>query len=301
MRTFIIFIALLLSSTALPAQEITGRVISESGEGVSFANIFLRERNIGIVSDINGQYRLPRHILDARTDTLVISSIGFDTQRIPISVFAQQVAAGNTTIVLTSNYTVLPEFVATPRPAREYGMFNLTRGVAVLYGRPTRMLMAFVENTSNEQKLINTVNVRLRDHREIGIEKMRVFFYQRTEDGVFQNIRVADEDIFITDFSQERIRHDVSELFIPFPAEGIFVGFELIGEANVVHDFDEDQSQNIGMGISSTRRARGSFTYVLDENNNWINLQETIIVEHYPRRIQHLINNLNAAVGITAH
>ena len=300
MRKYILLVFMLLPSIALMAQEITGRVISESGESVSFANVVLRERNIGIVSDINGHYRLPAHILEERADTLVFSSIGFDTKRVPVSVFAARVAAGNTTIVLTPNYALLPEFTVTPRRAVDYGLFNLRRGTAVLYGRPTRKLMVFVENTANEVKLITTVNVRMRDHRDIGIEKMRVFFYQRTENG-FQNIRVADEDIFITDFSQERIRHDVSELFIPFPAEGIFVGLELIGQDNVVHDRTEDQSQNIGLGISSTTRERGSFTYVLDENDNWIDMQETIVVENYPRRIQHLVRNLNAVVGITAH
>ena len=282
------------------AQEIRGSVTSESGEGVPFANIFLRERNIGIVSDIDGNYRIPTHFLEHVNDTIVFSSIGFDSRRIPIPLFAEKVAAGNTNIVLTANYALLPEAVVTPSQSVDYGLFNLSRGVAILYGRPSRKLLVFVENTSNAVKFIQTVNIRMRDDSDIGIERMRVFFYQRDENG-FQNIRVADEDIFITDFSQERIRHDVSELFIPFPREGIYVGFELIGEENVVQDRSQDRSQNIGLGVSSTRRARGSFTYVLDENENWVDLQETIIVENYPRRIQHLVRNLNAVVGITAH
>ena len=125
MYKYILSISLFLTNVALVAQEIKGYVISETGEGIPFANIFLRERNIGIVSDINGHYRLPIDILENVGDTLIFSSIGFETKRFPVTCFVEKVAAGNTDIVLTSNYVLLPEVVVMPREPQDFGLFHI--------------------------------------------------------------------------------------------------------------------------------------------------------------------------------
>ena len=289
-KTKLFLLLFFVSIIGLSAQEITGNVTSESGEGVPFTNIFLRERNIGIVSDINGHYRLPLDILENVGDTLIFSSIGFDTQRFSVAEFAEKVAAGNTDIVLIANYILLPEVTVTARQPRDYGFFHLRTNITCIGATPSLKLMVFVENTDSVVKMIQTVNVRVSMNRHDDVEKLRVFFYQKTEDG-FQNINVADEDIFITDIPRGRIRHDVSEFNIPFPAEGIYVGVEMIGKENIV----QNRSRTLGFSISSTTRARQSRTYVLDENENWVNVQDTDVVPRAFRR-----PNLNAQIGVTA-
>ena len=298
----ILFALLLASSIGLYAQEITGSVVSETGEGVPFTNIFLRERNIGIVSDINGHYRLPIDILENVGDTLIFSSIGFDTQRFPIALFAEKVAAGNTDIVLTSNSVLLSEVVVTPRQPQDFGLAHLRSGIiSSAFEDTSGRLMIFIENTSNTPKLIQTINIRLSRPSTDDL-KLRVFFYQRTDDG-FQNINVG-ENIFITDLSQTSIRHDVSELYIPFPAEGTFMGIEIIGEENVM----QERSQPPPVSISGTSRVRGVGLYIFDyEYNTWHNLREelTELVAEGGRVIRimfgNTVRNMTPMIGLTAH
>ena len=293
---FAIFLA---SSIGLSAQEITGNVTSETGEGVPFTSIFLRERNIGIVSDINGHYRLPIDILENVGDTLIFSSIGFDTQRFSVAEFAEKVAAGNTDIVLTANYVLLPEVVVTPRSPQDYGLFHLrgTTPSSTIRGQSSGRFMVFIENTSNAPKLIQTVNIRLRN-QNYGVEKFRVFFYQETETG-FQNINVG-EDIFITDFSQTRIRHDVSEHHILFPAEGIFLGIEVVGEENVM----QEREQPLSFAFSGTARVRGVRIYYFStETDKWANLRYQIIeaAQDVPRIFRNMALNIAPQIGLTTH
>jgi hypothetical protein len=295
-----IFFAIFLASTiGLSAQEITGNVTSETGEGVPFTNIFLRERNIGIVSDINGHYRLPIDILENVGDTLIFSSIGYDTQRFPVAVFAEKVVAGNTDIVLTSNYLLLSEVTVTPRQPQDFGLFHLRRTIppSAIRGQSSGRFMVFIENTSNEPKLIQTINIRLAN-RGYGIEKFRVFFYQENENG-FQNINVG-EDIFITDFSQARIRHNVSEHHILFPAEGIFVGIEIVGEENVM----QEREQPLSFAFSGTARERGVRMYLFDtETDKWITARDQLIeaAQNVPRMFRNMALNIAPQIGIIAH
>jgi hypothetical protein len=303
MYKYIFIVFLLLTSTILTAQEITGNVISENGEGVPFANIFLREKNIGIVSDINGHYRLPMDILENASDTLIFSSIGYDTQRFPVVLFAEMVAAGNTDIVLTANYVLLSEVMVTPRTPQDFGLFHLSRRFGSSFRfQSSKRIMVFVENTSNVPKIIQTINIRLTNQNNYGFEKIRVFFYLKNENG-FQNVNVG-EDIFITDFSQTRIRHDVSELHIPFPIEGIFIGTEIVGEENVM----QERLQPLSASFSATTRARGTRVYIFDEESeSWKYMREGFAeqIEEVPRMFRNMVLNMvvNMApqIGITAH
>ena len=290
-------IFLFLASKGLTAQNISGYVISENGEGIPFTSIFLREQNIGIISDMNGHYRLPNDFLKETGDTIIFSSIGFDTKRLPVALFAEKVAEGNTDIVLTANYVLLPEVVVIPnnnRP-REYGMFHLRSSNFFLFGRPAFKVMTFVENTDGLNKIIQTVNVRIRRDND-DTQKLRVFFYQKTENG-FQNINVADEDILISDLSSSRIRLDVSRHHIPFPKEGLFVGIEWIGADNVV----QDRRERFGLSVRTTNRDNRTHTWIF-ENETWVQFYFTEEeINEVPRMFRNSVRNANAQIGITAH
>jgi len=266
---------------------------------------FLRNKNIGITSGINGHYRLPIDFLEAVNDTLIVSSVGYTTKRIPIVEFAEKVNAGNTNILLVPNYTLLSEVYVLPNTHRpiDYGFAHLRSAPVSFTGTPSQRFMVFVENTAGITKIIQTINFRLMGNYTGGIEKLRVFFYQKTENG-FQNINVANEGIFITDFSDLRIRHDVSEHHIPFPAEGIFVGFEWIGEENVVRD----RSRANHLGIRVTNRANVLHSWIFDtESEKWVHYPPDEFKEamnEIPRllrgTVRGLVLNANFQIGITA-
>jgi len=304
---YILVVFLFLAVKTITAQDaISGYVTSETGEGIPFASIYLRDKNIGITSGINGHYRLPINFLEATTDTLIFSSVGYTTKRIPIVEFAKKAETGSINIVLTSNYILLSEVYILPNTYRpiDYGFAHLRSAPTNFIGTPSQRLMVFVENTAGITKIIQTVNIRLAGSNSDEIEKLRVFFYQKTESG-FQNINVADEDIFITDFSQSRIQHDVSEHHIPFPAEGIFVGFEWIGEENVVRD----RSRASDLGIRVTNRANELHSWISDiRTEEWLHYPPDDLKEalnDVPRMLRRMVRkniiNVNFSIGITAH
>lgn len=282
------------------AQEINGYVMSKDGDGIAFAAIYLKEKNIGIVADLEGQYRLPISILSETTDTLVFSSIGYESLRIPVPEFNEKVSTGNTNISLRADYVLLSEVEVVPNThkPKDYGFFHLRSGVGTLAAKPSQRFMVFIENPDGVNKIIQTVNIRVSSGKNSGVEKLRIFFYAKTENG-FQNISVADEDIFIFDFSQSRIRHDVSKHHILFPEEGIYVGFEIIGEENIM----QDRSKNLGLNFSAITRIKKPYLYILDENENWAKMQDELAVEidKVPRAFRNMVLNANVQAGITAY
>ena len=62
---------------------ITGRIVSAAdGEGIPGVSILLKGTTIGTVTDLNGDFQLDA---GSSSGTLVISSIGFATQEVPIN------------------------------------------------------------------------------------------------------------------------------------------------------------------------------------------------------------------------
>jgi hypothetical protein len=165
--------------------------------------------------------------------------------------------------------------------------------------RGSGRFLIFIENTSNIPKIIQTVNIRLVNQNEDEREKFRIFFYQRNEAGL-QNINTG-EDIFITDFSQSRIRHDVSEHHILFPAEGIYVGIEVVGEENVM----QEREIPLSTAFSAITRVRGVQLYRFDEEkDSWINIRNEIeeeIIDEVPRMFRNMVRNATPQIGLTAH
>jgi hypothetical protein len=300
MCKYILYIFLLLTNISLIAQDVVGYVISENGSEVPFASIYLKEKNIGIVADINGNYKLTVEILSETNDTLIFSSIGYESLIIPVSLFKEKVSEGNTNIQLSTNHISLPEVVIMPDTSKpkEYGMFSFRSSNFIVTGKPSTRIMVFVENSDKANRIIQTVNIRIQKNND-ETKKLRVFFYQKTKDG-FQNINVAEEDICITDFSSSRIRLDVSKYHIPFPEKGIYVGVEWIGELNTV----QKRSKEIGLSLRTTASSNISHTWVFD-NETWVKFPAGVIsdeeINELPRNFRRTVYDSNVQIGITAY
>ena len=61
---------------------------AKSGEPIVFANIHLENRNVGVISNLDGGFRIPLSYREMG-DVLVISSMGYETKR--LSIFDVQV------------------------------------------------------------------------------------------------------------------------------------------------------------------------------------------------------------------
>ncbi|WP_405225970.1 carboxypeptidase-like regulatory domain-containing protein [Dokdonia sp. Asnod1-B02] len=82
MKTLSTFIMLLLFILGVQAQEIiiSGNV-SDDGEPLPGANVLIKNSEIGVVSDFNGNYEVKA----AATDTLVFTYVGYNSKEVPVN------------------------------------------------------------------------------------------------------------------------------------------------------------------------------------------------------------------------
>tara|TARA_B110000238_G_scaffold193835_1_gene230867 strand:- start:1104 stop:3338 length:2235 start_codon:yes stop_codon:yes gene_type:complete len=93
----IVFIYLLLSSAFVMGQTISGTITTENGDEIPYANVYLKKTKIGTSSDENGFYELNKIPKDSYT--LIISSIGYKTKSIKITITNDQKITRNITLL----------------------------------------------------------------------------------------------------------------------------------------------------------------------------------------------------------
>ena len=80
MTRFALFLLSLLVWLPLGAQQITGVITDdETGEAIPFASIVYQGHHVAVISDVNGQYTIPRH----EGWNITFSTIGYKSRIIP--------------------------------------------------------------------------------------------------------------------------------------------------------------------------------------------------------------------------
>lgn len=76
-----------LSAFAQDSENYIGRVVDKkTGDAVPFASIRLKNKSIGVVANASGEFSIPMRI-KSQGDTIVVSSIGYNTSNFSFSVF----------------------------------------------------------------------------------------------------------------------------------------------------------------------------------------------------------------------
>lgn len=84
MRIILLVCFLMLLPVAVMGQQASvGGVITDKGEPLPFVNVYLKDGETGSSTDLNGQYLIEK--LPAGDYILIVSAIGYQTQRLPIS------------------------------------------------------------------------------------------------------------------------------------------------------------------------------------------------------------------------
>jgi TonB-linked SusC/RagA family outer membrane protein len=99
---FVIFLTLSFSILGFSQQKISGKITSEGSQPLTGATVGIQGRNLNVVTDASGKF-----IIEASSsDTLIISSIGFLTQRVKAAeannIILKQDAKGLTEVVVTA-------------------------------------------------------------------------------------------------------------------------------------------------------------------------------------------------------
>jgi outer membrane receptor for ferrienterochelin and colicins len=92
-----IFIYLLLISSLTVAQTISGKITTQNGDKIPYANVYLKKTKIGTSSDENGFYELNKIPKDGYT--LIVSSIGYKTKSIKINITSDKKITRNVTLL----------------------------------------------------------------------------------------------------------------------------------------------------------------------------------------------------------
>jgi outer membrane receptor for ferrienterochelin and colicins len=78
-------------------QTISGKITTENGDEIPYANVYLKKTKIGTSSNDNGFYKLKKISKDSYT--LIVSSIGFKTKSIKINVTSDEKITRNVTLL----------------------------------------------------------------------------------------------------------------------------------------------------------------------------------------------------------
>ncbi|MFT6959610.1 MAG: outer membrane receptor for ferrienterochelin and colicins [Polaribacter sp.] len=93
----IVFIYLLLMATVMVSQAISGKITTENGDEIPYANVYLKKTKIGTSSNNKGFYTLKNIPKD--NYTLLISSIGYKTQAIKVTFISDKEITKNITLL----------------------------------------------------------------------------------------------------------------------------------------------------------------------------------------------------------
>ena len=92
----IVSIYLLLMSTFMVGQTISGKITTENGDEIPYANLYLKKTKIGTSSNDQGFYELNN--ITKNSHTLIISSIGYKTKSIKINITSDKKITRNITL-----------------------------------------------------------------------------------------------------------------------------------------------------------------------------------------------------------
>ena len=94
---YIVFICFLFISTFMVGQIIRGKITTENGDEIPYANVYLKKTKIGTSSNDNGFYELNNVPKDSYT--LIISSIGYKTKFVKIHIISDEKITRNITLL----------------------------------------------------------------------------------------------------------------------------------------------------------------------------------------------------------
>ena len=107
-KALMLLVLSLFMSYSAVAQNLTGRVISETGESLIGANVKVKDSDKGAVTDANGTFSLT--LVEGQTSTLVFNYVGYEPQEVVARagdkslVVALKTAASNLNTVIVVGY-----------------------------------------------------------------------------------------------------------------------------------------------------------------------------------------------------
>lgn len=233
--TFFIFLIVVTVSGICQTPTLTAKIIDNKTKqpitGVIVLN--LGNQKNATYSDEEGMFSL----LVAQNDSLKITCVGYKD-----SIIKYSENLSLSTIELSSNFILLDEVVVkNTSKGRSYSLGNASekKEYSAQGGTKGSVLLLFVPNAdSSKRKIITKLKYPLRtidrENEKINKGVVRVRLFSSTDTLIFPQRDLLQENIIHTIplKDKQNLIVDISKYKINFPANGVFVGLEWLGEKN---------------------------------------------------------------------
>jgi hypothetical protein len=229
-----LFFWFFLISFSLSAQ-IKGLVLDEKNQPIPYVNIWVENENIGTSTEENGTFTI-----DIQDDnkTLIFTVLGFETIKVK--------ATDSKRVIMKTSSIELNEIVVVKTlgtKTLEIGTVN--NGVRQAFENGPKVDIKFFPYESRFKKTKYIKKVTINTDSKIENASLKIQFYKVDEKG-FPGEKVLKKDLIVkVQNGVYKNSFDVSDLYIKFPMNGIFVGFEkLMIENNTLERTSIDKNTN---------------------------------------------------------
>ncbi|WP_179319678.1 carboxypeptidase-like regulatory domain-containing protein [Winogradskyella helgolandensis] len=240
MKIVVLLLALIFN-LSIYAQSIRGQVTdSLNKDKLAYANLVIEHTKTGIYSNEDGTFKLDISKTTS-SDTLVVSLIGFQQQRIALSGY-------NNTNDYVLNISLLPKIEALTEvlilsSTKEYEKqrTSLSTGkrkqvfpTSIPFGHETATL---IENTKQRRGKLIEVELKFKDSSSEMYKTYQTYYrlaFYNVDDVGFPGELIYHENIIIKpEKHTKNFKIDLEDKTIPFGKKGIFVGIETIKPEHV--------------------------------------------------------------------
>jgi hypothetical protein len=212
---------------------VTGKIIDESGKPIPYVNIGILDKNAGTLSDPDGSFdiTLPGSLIN---DSLIFSSIGFETLKIPVHKLSRQ--SYPITIQINSTATLLNEITVSDkklnRKVARLGWMGGKDGVLPLDTIMGGGAVALLVEAPGQPFYLEKLQVRLMYNSK---DTLKLRFHVFTYDSIKHqpgNELLTKEIILMENKRFGWLRFDLSKENIFLNQKYVCIGFEWIDERN---------------------------------------------------------------------
>lgn len=229
---------------------VSGKVLDkQTSKGIDFVAISVKNKNIGTYTDFNGRFVL-NGVSD--TDTLVLVHVSYEKENIPVAFFSY-----DSLIFITSKLVPLEEVIIKPQKRKECSIGFAKGGSNSSFSTfKGYEITTLIKDSKLTKAFVKEISIQVKEEKACYYIKTHLYYNENGKPGK----EITHDNLHRIDNAKGIIRIDVSNSWIPFPEEGLFVGIEWAG---MISDNKIDKVHNdvICPRIVLTENSKESITY----------------------------------------
>jgi len=268
------------------SQTIDGTIIDSQGNAIPYASLCWSNYSKGICCDSLGNYKLQASEFITKADTVVVSSIGYATLKLPYKDFICK-----QTIILPQTKYQLSEVVIRSKQKNEerFGFASFSTSMLKLSGNPGCAVFVRIENKHKRATGIKEIILKLDGTGKKNACRLRLRVLPYNAQGN-SAVDMLSEPLIVR-CNKNKMVVDVQKYNLTFLEDGITVAVEWIA----------DEGMSIRKGninypcLHCTGKVGATSTYTYSASNG--SLTPLIVPDEVPKWL--LERTQNACVGIT--